>query len=280
MNVRWSLFPKSFPHLDPHGLAGLVREVGLDTTNLVIREGYWVSPANLAAELPRFLRAMRAEGLDIRFATAGFSPEELFADDTPLALLADAGIAEFRMGYFSDDKRTDPRGALHRARTAMERLAALCERRGIRAVYQVHHNTLVPGPSAAYALVRGLPCRFVGVELDAGNQSHEGFENWGVASRLLGEYLVALGVKDSCLVRDPARAGEPSKGWRRSWCPLDEGVTNWHDVVRAFRAVGFDGTFVFMPFYDVDDPAAITPKLKREVAYLRRVVAEAEEKAS
>jgi len=274
MNVRWSLFPKSFPHLDPHELAGLVREVGLDTTNLVIREGYWVSPENLAADLPRFMRAMRAEGLDIRFATAGFTVGEIVRDDFPLALLADEGIAEFRMGYFSDDGKSDPREARDRARVSMDLLVTRCERRGIRAVYQVHHNTLIPGPSAAYALVQGLPSRYVGVELDAGNQSHEGFENWGVAAGLLREYLVALGVKDSCLVRDPARASEPGKGWRRSWCPLDEGVTNWHDVARAFDAVGFDGTFVFMPFYDADDPAAITPKLKREVAYLRRVVAE------
>jgi sugar phosphate isomerase/epimerase len=279
MNIRWSIFPKFQKHLDVQALAALVREAGLDTTNLVIRDGYWVSRADLAAELPAFLRAMRGEGLEVRFATAGFSAEEMLADPAPLSLLADNGITEFRMGYFKGDG-PDVRGALRNARHKLEQIVALCERRNIRCVYQVHHGTLVPGASAAYHLVEGLPARWIGVELDPGNQTFEGFENWGRSARLLGEYLVALGVKDSAVVRDPARAEEPGKGWSRHWCPLYEGVVNWYDVARALRSVDFAGTFVFMPFYDENDPAEQARKLKREVAYLRRVVAavEAEEK--
>ena len=279
MNVRWSLFPKFYRHLDPAGLAGLVREVGLDTTNLVIRDGYWVRRESMARDLPVFMRAMRGEGIDVRFATAGFSAEEIFEDAAPLALLAEAGITEFRMDYFRADG-TDVRGALASAREQIERLLPQCARHHIRAVVQVHHGTLVPGASAAYALVKDLPARFIGIELDPGNQSFEGFEDWGRSARLLGESLVALGVKDSCLTRDPARSNAPNKGWKRAWCPLDEGVTNWRDVARALQSIAFDGTFVFMPFYDADDPAAMTKKLKREVAYLRQVVAEvvAEEK--
>ena len=279
MDIRWSIFPKFQKHLTVEGLAALVREAGLDTTNLVIRDGYWVSRARLAEELPAFMGAMRREGLLVRFATAGFSAEEMLGDPEPLALLADNGIDEFRMGYFKADG-PDVRGALGDARHKLEQIAALCERYGIRCVYQVHHGTLIPGASAAYHLVSGLPPRWIGVELDPGNQTFEGFENWDRSARLLGEYLVALGVKDSAIMRDPARAGEPGKGWVRRWCPLCEGVVNWYDVARALRAVRFGGTFVFMPFYDEHDPAEQARKLKREVAYLRDVVAavEAEEK--
>lgn len=55
------------------GLAAMVREAGKDTTNAVVRDGYWVSPANIACELPAFVSAMRDEGIGFRFATTGFS---------------------------------------------------------------------------------------------------------------------------------------------------------------------------------------------------------------
>ena len=275
MNIRWSIFPKFYRHLSPEQLAALVREVGLDTTNLVIRDGYWVTRAKLMAELPGFLETLRGEGLRVQFATAGFEPDEIESDPAPLRFLAEHGITEFRMGYFRAGGR-EVRAALDAARRRMETIATLCERANIRCVYQVHHGTLIPNASAAYPLVKDLDPRFVGVELDPGNQTFEGWENWDRSAHLLGKYLVALGVKDSTLSRDPAKAAQPNKGWTRRWCPLDEGVVNWYDVVRALRAADFGGTFVFMPFYDENDPAAMTTKLKREVAYLRRVVAEVE----
>ena len=54
MRVTFSIFPKFFRHLDRAGLAALVRGAGLDTTNLVVRDGYWVTPARLATEAPAF----------------------------------------------------------------------------------------------------------------------------------------------------------------------------------------------------------------------------------
>jgi sugar phosphate isomerase/epimerase len=273
MRIVFSLFPKFYKHLDARGLAALVREVGLDTANLVIRDGYWVGEKDLAREVPAFVRAMRAEGLEVRFATAGFSPEQLAGDATPLKVLADSGIREFRMSYFRP-QGGDVRAAFAEARRKLEQMALLCEQAGVRAVYQVHHGTLIASASAAWLVVQGLPARYIGVELDPGNQSFEGMEDWGRSARLLAEYCVAVGVKDTCLARDPAAAGEPGKGWRRSWAPCDEGIVNWHDVVRGLKAIDFAGTFVFMPFYDENDLAAMTAKLKREVVYIRRVVAE------
>jgi hypothetical protein len=276
MQITFSIFPKFYRHLDPRGLAALVHEVGLDTTNAVIRDGYWVTPGGMAKELPAFVKAMEEEGLEVRFATAGFSADSLIADSNPLAILADSGVVEFRMDYFRV-KDGDPRRSMAEAREALERLVPNLERHGVRAVYQLHHGTLIPSPSAAWQLVKGLPARWIGVELDPGNQAYEGFECWDRAAKLLGEYAVALGVKDVAFVRSPEHAEDPDKGWRRIWAPLDEGITNWHEVVSALDAIDFKGTFVFMPFYDENDPEAMTQKLKREVAYLRGVVAQVAE---
>jgi sugar phosphate isomerase/epimerase len=159
----------------------------------------------------------------------------------------------------------------------MEQLAALCEARGVRAVYQVHHGTLFPSPWSAYWLVSGLPAKAVGVMLDPGNQVFEGWENWHRSALLLGEYFVAAGIKDAGVYRDAARADEPQKGWHRRFVTLQEGVTDWHEFVAALKAVDFQGTFVWMPFYHQDDPQKMTQKLQAEVAYLRNAIAEVRE---
>ena len=278
MQITFTLFPKFYRHLGVEQLAELVREVGLDTTNLVVREGYWVDPHRLAADVPRFVRAMADAGVKVTFATAGFSPDQLVFDPTPLKVFADSGITEFRMGYFRIEK-SDVRTSYVVARHKLATMVDLCAEAKVRAIYQVHHGTLVPGASAAFGLINGLDAEWIGVMLDPGNQNFEGYERPELSVGLLGEYLRAVGVKDTAIERDPARAGEEAKGWRRTWATLDEGETNWHALARALRAADFRGHFVWMPFYDEHDPAAMTAKLQREVAYLRKVLAEVEGEA-
>jgi len=272
VNVTCSIFPKFYKHLDVEGLAALVKQIGCDTANLVIRDGYWVTPGGLADEAPKFVEAMRAAGLAVEFATAGFAFEDIIADDTPLKILADCGITAFRPAYFRKVVDGDVRGSLDAARATMEKVADVCLKIGVRCVYQIHHGTLVSSASSVWPIVKGLDPKAVGVMLDPGNQVHEGMENWLRSCQLLGEYLAAAGIKDVAIVRDGAKVSEPQKGWKREWVPCDEGVTDWYAFVRGLKAVEFDGTFVFMPFYDSDDPDKMTEKLTREVAYVRSVV--------
>ena len=152
--------------------------------------------------------------------------------------------------------------------------AQLCERAGIRAVTQLHNHTLIASPGMAYHLFAGLPPEWLGLELDPGNQSFDGHEEWNRSARLLGSSLVALGVKDTGVIRDMGRSDGPDKGWARYWTPIDNGVTDWHQVVRALQAIDFAGTFVFMPFYAPEEPAEMRRRLREEVAYLRDIVAE------
>ena len=272
-----SIFPKFLAHLSLPQLASVVRDVGLDTTNLVVRDGFWVSRSNFADDLPKFVRAARGEGLDVHFATAGFGADEIIADASLVARLAEHGIRDFRMDYFRY-AGGDPRREFDDARRKLGQVASVCQRYGIRAVYQVHHRMLIASAWSAWELVRDLPPGAVGVELDPGNQSHEGFEAWDKSIRLLGPHFVAAGVKDSRVWRDDVHAADADKGWRRAWWPIDQGVTNWYDFLGACYASRFDGTFVFMPFYDPDDPQAQLAKLKREVSYFKRTLNEVREK--
>jgi sugar phosphate isomerase/epimerase len=272
MKITYSIFPKFFKHLDVHALAGLVRELDLDTTNMVVRDGYWCQRATLARDVPAFVKAMETEGLKIRFATAGFSPTDVVAKPELAQILGEHGVREFRLDYFKPTG--DVPGDFRRARADLERVLPILEKANVRAVYQLHHGTLVSSPSAAYHLVNGLPVEWIGIEPDPGNQTFEGHENFMTSMKLLGEYVVAAGIKDSRITRDETTAHEPTKGWKREWWPLDEGVTNWHEFVKAMAAIDFHGTFVMMGHYDEKDVDSHRRKLKREVAYLKTVVRE------
>lgn len=273
MPVTLSVFPKYFRHLDAAALATTVRGLGLDTTNLVVRDGYWVQPKSLAEDVPRFLMVMRDHGLTVRFATTGYSAESLLADPAPLEVLARHGIAEFRLDWFRT--RGDPRAELAAARAQLERLVPILEAHHIRAVYQLHHDMLVASASAAWSLVQGLPSRWLGIELDPGNQAHEGFEAWDKSVKLLGDHFVAMAIKDVAWERDPAQASKPTKGWKRRWCGLDEGIIDWQAVAKALAAVRFAGTLVLMPHYHEQDPARHLATLARDVVYFRAALAAA-----
>src|SRR5688500_13802634 len=53
----FSIFPKFLAHLTVPQLAAAVREAGLDTTNLVVRDGYWMSRSNFHDALQKFMSA-------------------------------------------------------------------------------------------------------------------------------------------------------------------------------------------------------------------------------
>ena len=169
---------------------------------------------------------------------------------------------------------------MRRAREAMERLAAACAKTNVRAIYQLHHDQLIASPSAAFALVEGLPSKHIGVELDPGNESFDGFENHERSAHLLGEYLAAVAIKDTAIHQDRSRLNTPDKGWKRTWVPIDEGVVRWDDVAAAMRSVNFDGTIVMMPHYEVADAKEQRATLKREVEYLRRIINQASSRPS
>lgn len=266
MTGTFTLFPKFYQKLDLDSLAALTRECGFDAVDLVVREGYWCETGNLRTSATAFARTMNRAGLQVPLAIVSHTASELAANPDVLAILGDVGVNEIRFEHWRNRPR-DTRGAMADARRDLERLAPLCEKHGVRALVQVHHERLVSSPTAAWQLVRDLPSRAIGVQLDAGNETREGFEAWPKATALLGEYFVSLGTKDC---RPVPRADQ---GWSLEWCPLEQGLARWPALVRDLAAGGFNGLFDFHPFYAPDNDEERTRELKREVAYLRGLIA-------
>lgn len=268
MTGTFTLFPKFYQKMAPEPLAVLARDCGFDAMDLVVREGFWCEPGNLRTTATTFATAMNRGGLQIPFAIVSHTAAELVAKPDVLAILADVGVNEIRFEHWRNRPR-DPRTALADARRDMEQLAPLCQKRQVRALIQVHHERLVSSPSAAWQLVRDLPPAAIGVQLDAGNETREGFEAWSKAIPLLGEHFASIGIKDCRPVHTPA------KGWSLEWCPIGGGMAAWSSLAKELAAAKFNGLFDFHPFYAPDDDAERTRLLKREVTFLRDLLAKA-----
>lgn len=277
MDVTYSLFPKMLSRLSADDLADLARDIGFDGVDLVVRDGFWVTPGGLAREAADFVAAMRRRGVRVEFATTSYTPHMLLEDSAPLHIMADLGITAFRMGYFSYHPAAGIREQLEAARAQMEKLAELCAAARIKAVYQVHHGyaQLVQHSLAALAIVQGLPAEHVGVMLDPGNQFHEGREHLGKAIRHLGAYFAGIGVKDVLPRLDPDKRHLPGKGWSAIWTPCHEGVTNWHEIGGWLRELNRPVLVNVQPFYYADDPKRHADALKQEFAYIRQAFGEA-----
>ncbi|MGJ3244274.1 MAG: sugar phosphate isomerase/epimerase family protein [Opitutales bacterium] len=271
MDACISIFPKFQKDLSLPDLAAWAVGVGLDGINIVLREGYWTPPAQLAETLPVFLKTLTDAGLQVPFCTAGLQPKALVEDPGLLRILADHGVPAFRLAYIRGDD--DPRGLLREARQDLEALVPVLQAIGIKAVHQVHHGTLISSAFAAWHLIEGLPADAIGVELDPGNQAWEGFEAWGKSARLLGEHLCAVGVKDVLWRRESEPdPDDPRKGWRQDWALLEDGVVDWQALIDALRSIAFAGPLVLMPHYHPDNPEGQTAGIRRDVAYLKQLL--------
>ncbi|TMV49583.1 TIM barrel protein [Paenibacillus mesophilus] len=277
MNHVYSLFPKMLGQVSVERLAGILQETGYDCVDLVVRDGFWVTPGGIKQEAASFVRSMQRSGIRVEFATTAFTPETLTADSSPLDILADLGVTGFRMGYFSYTDSIGLAVQLDKARGQMEKMAELCSARGMKAVYQVHHgySQLIQHSFSALAVVKGLPPEHVGIMLDPGNQYHEGREHFGKAVSTLGEYWAGIGVKDVVMKLDPNNKHSPGKGWSAAWSPCHEGVINWHEIGKSVRQYHRPILFNVQPFYYPQDLALHTAAMKEELAYIHSAFGEA-----
>lgn len=271
MQLTLSVFPKFFGRIPVPQLAEQIRSAGLDTCNLVIRNGFTVTEENYRQAVPDYVRKMAEAGVNLHLATVGWTAEQLVEDDRPLAVLADAGIRAVRFGYF---QRTNahPDHAIDQAAQVMAQLSERCRQRNIKAVYQVHHGRLVTNSAEAARLIRQTDPAHVGIMLDPGNQAHEGLEHWPTAIARLGPHLAAVGIKDIATQQDLNQLDSPTKGWSRQFVPCHLGQTPWHAIIQALHEADFHGTGVFMPFYHTNEPDRLLNTLAQEVQYLRNLI--------
>lgn len=174
-----------------------------------------------------------------------------------------------RVGTERYDGSEDYNVAYRRAVEQYGRVADMAAELGVKALIEVHMNTLTPSPSLAYRLASEFNPKHVGVILDAGNMVYEGFETYSLAVDLLGDYLAHVHVKNAAWQRVGEEAG--TARWMCDAAEMWAGIADYRAVLNALARAGYTG---WLSFEDFSQNLTTAEKLTRNIDYMHRLEAE------
>lgn len=247
-------------------MAQLVKDSGAETCTVVVGDGGQASVEHIYPGLPDYINGLAAAGVESYSVELDLTLAQLIGEPDFLKLLKACGVKEFsiaelaKKGYFV-------RSRLTKAREALDQLQPILEENDLRLILPVNGESLLPSPSAAFHLIRGLnPFRF-GVQLDPGGALFEGFEAWDYTVAILMDYLACITVRDNVLVKHPGANDVNSKGWARRWSTVQDGMTDWAEMMRQMRNIEFAGRIELRPMVSADADA-----IRAEFDYLKQLL--------
>lgn len=149
--------------------ADVTAEAGLDGVDCPLRAGGEIAPERAAAELPRYVEALRARGLQLPLLTTDITRVSSPKAEEILRTAKSLGIHYYRLGFIYQQK--DAAQQVREVRARLKELAALNKEIGICGLLQNHS----PDPNHAYfggdlaeltQAVEGFAPDQIGVALD------------------------------------------------------------------------------------------------------------------
>ncbi len=237
-------FSKPLPQMDWRHLAQSAKRVGFGGIDLTVRPEGHVLPEKAAADLPRAVAAIRAEGLEVPMITTALVSAD---DPTARPILSTASklrIPYFKAGYYLY-KLADVRRELAEAGEQFRGLAALAGEYGIQLGYH-NHEEYIGAPVWDMASIIGpLDPKWVGFYFDPRHATAEGGVGaWKIATNLVLPRLKMIAVKDFYWEKT-------AQGWRDVNCPLGQGMVDWKYFFKAVAQASFQGPMSLHIEYEV-----------------------------
>ena len=273
--LKISVFTVMIPDLEPADAAKALADYGYDgvewrvTTVPEERKSeapsFWGNNlctfAPTAADAQRAKEVADANGLQIPGLGTYISCGDLEATAAAMKFAQICGAKQVRVHPGSmEDGITYPE-KFETAKAFLADVQALAKQTGIRAMVEMHHNTITPSASLAHRLVSNFDAEYIGVLHDCGNMVHEGFEHYRMGLELLGPYLYHVHIKNGKYER-PEGGGV----WKSTWASLEDGVVDWSALFGALASVSYDGWLGLEDFsgtYNTHDA------LKNDIAFLK-----------
>lgn len=144
--------------------------------------------------------------------------------------------------------------------SVIEKLAA---DHGVKAVFEMHMGNIVSSASAAFRLASQFDPRYIGVIYDTGNVIYEGYEQYGMAFDILGEYLDMVHIKNAKWRRENGK-------YVPGWAPLRDGYADFEKCIKALKEHGYNG---YLVFEDFSDTGSSEEKIRENILWLKKIVA-------
>ncbi|MDO8907527.1 MAG: TIM barrel protein [Pseudohongiella sp.] len=243
---------------DPVEIAEACRELTCGSLLLSVGEGSaHVSLSNVTTELPRFVNALRSEGIEVRQIRGG-NQTDVDADvERLVGTMSDLGISTYWLGTDRYDFSKPVMPQLDEIKRKVERFVALNERHGAKIQYHTRSGAVSVGSvvwDLLYILGEFDP-RHVGLHWDTGHMSNHG-AMWETLLRTAAPYLTTISWKDRRPVQDPRIVDEQVRhsirglGWGFQDVALGTGWVDFFRYGEVLREIGYTGLMDLQAEYD------------------------------
>ena len=240
-----------------------------------------INPANVARELPAFVKVMQKHGLRVKQVRGG-NQTDVAADhvEAIVATMAQVGATHYWLGTDNYDLAKPILPQLDAIKRKVEAFVRLNEKHGTTLMYHTRAGSRAVGAvvwDLLYVL-REFDPKYVGLHWDTGHMSHHGSDMWELLMRTAGPYVVAIGWKD--------RSWEQVDGkWRSPYVPMGTGLVDAARYVTVLHDIGFDGPMELQAEYPNGGseagadkitlpPAQVLGALRKDVETIRAAFAQ------
>ena len=208
-------FTKHLIGLSYDEIASLGAEMGVNGVESPIRPKGHIEPEKVVDELPKYIEALKKQGLEMTILTSGINEvsKEQRTEEV-LRTAAKLGVKRFRMNYYKYDLKQPIWEQLQAVRPKIKDLVALCKEIGIQPMFQNHSGKDYFGAPVwdIYSIMRDYPAADFSFAYDILHSTCEGGLSWPLEFNLVKDHIGAAYFKDF-----------KWEGRKLVTCPLGEG---------------------------------------------------------
>ncbi|MFZ2276414.1 MAG: TIM barrel protein [Prosthecobacter sp.] len=192
-------FTKHLQGLSFDDIASLGAEAGFNGVESPIRPKGHIEPEKVADELPKFVEALKKQGLEMTIMTSGINEvsKEQRTEEV-LRTAAKLGVKRFRMNYYKYDLKQPIWEQLQAVRPKIKDLVALCKEIGIQPMFQNHSGKDYFGAPVwdIFSIMREYPAADFSFAYDILHSTCEGGLSWPLEFNLVKDHIGAAYFKD------------------------------------------------------------------------------------
>jgi sugar phosphate isomerase/epimerase len=280
--VRFAVFTVSLPEWTPAEAVRNLSDMGYDGVEWRIVDdppraapGFWLGnrctfpQRTFVGDAPRIRALTETVGLAIPAIASYVQAADLENVEQVVRGAAALGTPMARIQVPRYDGQAGYGALLERARRDYREVVRLARSHGVKALVEIHHDTIVPSASATRRFLDGFDPEWVGAIYDPGNMVWEGHEQYQLGLETLGPYLSHVHAKNAAW-RQRGRRADGSRAWQGEWAPLDAGIVDLHALFAALRHVGYDG---WVSVEDFSTARPLADRVRENLRYLRAALA-------
>jgi len=178
------------------------------------------------------------------------------------------GAPSIRIGVPSYDGTVSYQQCLADGRNYIAQVQELAQQYKVKGSIETHHGNIACSASAAVRLVDGFDPDCIGIIYDPGNMVHEGYEHYQMGLEIIGQYLTHVHVKNASYTQLTSE-DKSAPNWQVNWSAIDTGAVHWHSVLKALKAIGYDG---WLSMEDFSASQSTESLLQHNISYIKSLL--------